>query len=308
MSHSSRRSFLKQTAGLVGVAFAGTAFTLPENKSPLLSFSTLGCPDWSFKQIIDFAAKNNYSGIEFRGIQRELYLPKCPEFSTPERIAESRRLLADRGLKFAVLGASTALHYAAPDQRKKNLDEAKRFIDLAQELNCPNVRVFPNDLPKGMEKNEVIDLISSGLVELGDYAKGSKVKVLLETHGAFVYSADLNTIMKSANHRNVGLIWDIVNMWVKTKESPVEVYEVLKKYIVHAHIKDLNVVDGKIQHRLVGKGESPVFEGIDTLRKNGYKGYYSFEWEKLWNPDLEAPELALLDYSRVMKEHFSKKI
>jgi hypothetical protein len=53
------------------------------------------------------------------------------------------------------------------------------------------------------------------------------------------------------------------------------------------------------------EGEVPIFEAIDLLAKGGYKGYYSFEWEKLWHPELEAPELAIADYAKVMAEHFN---
>jgi sugar phosphate isomerase/epimerase len=104
----------------------------------------------------------------------------------------------------------------------------------------------------------------------------------------------------------VGLVWDIVNMWSVTKEAPSAVYGVLKKFIRHTHIKDLNLVNGKEQYTLLGKGESPIFEGVDTLRKDGYKGYYSFEWEKLWHPELPEPEIALAAYPKTMKEHFKK--
>jgi len=78
------------------------------------------------------------------------------------------------------------------------------------------------------------------------------------------------------------------------------VYQKLKKYIRHTHIKDLIMVDGKAQYRLLGKGESPIFEVISLLKKDGYKGFYSFEWEKLWHPEIDEPEVALADYSKVM--------
>jgi len=308
MKYSTRRKFLKQGTGLLGIAFAGTAFDFPKPNAPLLSFSTLGCPDWDLQRIVDFAAKNNYHGLEVRGINRELNLPNCPEFNSPKNILASRRLVEDKGLKFIGLGSSAALHYSDLKERNKNLDEAKRFIDLAQQLNCPNVRVFPNNFPKGVDKAQVIELISEGLLELGDYAKDRNVKVLLESHGAVVHSDDLSKIMKSAKHSNVGMIWDIVNMWDKTKESPVKVYAVLKDYIDHTHIKDMKTVEGKIQYTFLGRGETPVFDAIDILAKNGYKGYYSFEWEKMWHPELEAPELALLDYPKVMNDHFKKMI
>jgi hypothetical protein len=57
----------------------------------------------------------------------------------------------------------------------------------------------------------------------------------------------------------------------------------------------------------MGKGEAPIFEGIDALAGGGYPGYYSFEWEKLWHPEIEEPAIALADYPGVMREHFKKR-
>jgi hypothetical protein len=33
----------------------------------------------------------------------------------------------------------------------------------------------------------------------------------------------------------------------------------------------------------------------------GYKGCYTFEWEKLWHPDLEEPEIAFADFAEFMR-------
>jgi sugar phosphate isomerase/epimerase len=231
-------------------------------------------------------------------------LPKSPPFDSPEKIDKTTKFVEDKGLKIINLGASSSLHHRNITERKKNIDEAKQFIDLAQKLKCPYIRVFPNDFPKDQDRNETIDLIVKGLLELGDYAKGSDVTVLLESHGQVVKSDDLEIIMRSAEHKHVGLIWDIVNMWAVTKEAPGEVYKKLRKYIRHTHIKDLNMVNGKEQYTLVGKGEAPIFEGIDALNKGGYKGYFSFEWEKLWHPEIAEPEIALADYPVIMNKHF----
>ncbi len=303
MKKYSRSVFLKNIAALLAVSTAGNAFDLKKYK-PLLSFSTLGCPDWTFEKIVTFAKQNGYDGLEIRGIQRQLDLSKCAEFSSPVRIAATTKLVKDNGLKFVNLGASTNLHSNNTAERKKNLDEAKHFIDLANKLTCKYIRVFPNIFPKDQERNATIDLITKGLLELGDYAKGSTVTVLMETHGEVVKSDDIATIMKNASHEHVGLVWDIVNMWSVTKEPPSLVYPKLKKYIHHSHIKDLKLIDGKEAYTLLGKGEAPVFEGIDALVKDNYKGYFSFEWEKLWHPEIAEPEVAIGDYPKAMAEHF----
>ena len=301
---STRREFLQTSASLLAASVGSFAFGFTKNP-PLLSFSTLGCPDWTFQQIVDFAAQHHYQGIEVRGIQRQLDLPKCKEFNSENKSA-TLKLMTDNALKFVDLGASCNLHIADPQDRKKNLDEAKRFIDLANLINCPFIRVFPNNFPKDHEKSETMDLITNGLLELANYAKGSNVSVLMESHGDLLLIEDIEKIMKAAEHPHAGLVWDVTNMWIKTKESPTLAYDKLKKYIRHTHIKDAKMVGDKIQYVRLGQGEVPIFEAIDALSNGGYPGYYCFEWEKLWHPEIEAPELAIDNYSKVMIEHFQK--
>jgi hypothetical protein len=42
-----------------------------------------------------------------------------------------------------------------------------------------------------------------------------------------------------------------------------------------------------------------------VLHASGYKGFYCFEWEKVWHPELEDPEIAIADYARVMRGYFA---
>jgi sugar phosphate isomerase/epimerase len=302
MLTSSRKEFLQTSAILLATTFAGISFDDSKSKL-LLSFSTLGCPDWTFQQIAEFAVMHGYSGIELRGLKRQINLTKCDEF-TKNREA-TFQLMKDKKLQIIDLGSSCTLHFAEGIERENNLAEGKAYIDLAQKLQCPHMRVFPNKFPKDQDKNATMALIAKGLLELGEYAKEKNVKVLMESHGDAVWIEDIEKIMQDAAHPNVGLVWDITNMWTITKESPADMYKKLKKYIHHTHIKDAKFVEGKLQYTFLGKGEVPIFEAIDILSKGGYKGYYSFEWEKLWHPELEEPEFALADYSLAMKKHFN---
>ena len=301
---TNRKEFLQTSGVLLAALLSGSSFKASK-QFPLLSFSTLGCPDWSFQQIIEFAALHGYQGIEIRGILHQMDLTKCNEFSNLDNISATLSRLQEKKLQLVDLGSSANLHIANAVIRQDNLDEAKRFIDLAQKVNCPFIRVFPNNLPKDQEKQATLELIIEGLKDLGEYAKGTSVNVLMETHGDLVHSEDLETVMKSVNHSQTGLVWDIANMWTITKEPPAQVYDKLKKYIRHAHIKDAKLVNGEPQYVFLGQGEVPIFEAIDLLQKGGYKGFYSFEWEKLWHPELAAPELALADYPEAMKKHFT---
>ncbi len=304
MPYTTRRRFLQKSAMLLGGGIAGYSFI--KQKLPfLLSFSTLACPDWTFGQIVSFARQNGYQGIELRGLLREMDITKCKEFSTQNRKA-TLLLMQDNQLKFADLGSSCTLHYAEGEERRKNIDEGKCYIDLAQAIDCPYIRVFPNLFLTGQTKESSMELISKGLLELGEHAKGSNVKVLVESHGDLVYIDDLLQVMQSAAHPNTGIIWDIANMWTKTGEAPEMVYSRLKPYIFHTHVKDAKKISGEIQYKLLTQGDVPVLAAIDLLYTGNYKGYYSFEWEKLWHPEIAAPEIALADYSGKMNQHFNQ--
>ena len=298
MKLQTRRAFLETSAGLMALAVFNPLFGINKTRAKL-AFSTLGCPDWSLKQIVNCSVENGYKGFEIRGLAGEMDLPKCLEFNKIN-LPASLRSIKDNDLKIINLGSSVNLHFAQEDKRKSNLDDAKRFIDLAVQLECPFVRVFPDDLPPDQSVEQTLDLIISGLVTLGEYAKGSKVTILLESHGKVVYKDMLLKIMSEANHPKVGLIWDFFNMWVVTKESPKEVFDTLGKYIKHVHIKDANLVDGKPAYCLIGQGVAPLREAMDSLKRSNYKGYYSFEWEKKWHPEIQDPEIAL--------PHFAKEI
>lgn len=298
-----RKQFLQTSAMLLGAAaFSKTPFEFKKDKMPL-AFSTLGCPDWSFQKITDFAVQHGYTGIEVRGLKRQIDLTKTDEL-TKDREA-TLKMMKEKSLRFVDLGSGCTLHFNEGADREKNITEGKAYIDLAQQLNCPNIRVFPNLLPKDRDKDETMDFIVKGLLELGNYAKASGVMVLMETHGDLVWTQDVDKIMQHASHSNVGLVWDPCNMWTITKEPPSEMHRILKKYIHHTHIKDAKLVDGKPQYTRLGQGEVPIFEAVDALSKGGYKGFYSFEWEKLWHPELEDPETALADYPVAMKKHFN---
>jgi sugar phosphate isomerase/epimerase len=299
----SRKKFLLSGLSLVTLP---SLLSIKKETSLKLSFSTLGCPDWSFDKIIDFARDNQYSGIEVRGILRQMNLPLVPEFSNSGAIQTTLKKMNDRGLKFVDLGSSCALHFPKGEERTKNLDEGKRFIDLAAKLNCPYIRVFPNQIPKDRDRQETLNLIIDGLKELGTYASNTQVTVLLESHGELIYKKDLLFVMEGAANPHVGLVWDVCNMWIVTKEPPEEVYASLNPYIRHTHIKDLKIENGKEEYVLLGTGIVPIFQAIDLLYKNNYPGYYSFEWEKLWHPEIPDPQIALADYPLAIKKHFGQ--
>jgi sugar phosphate isomerase/epimerase len=298
MPITKRRAFL---SGLAAASVVGAARTSEAAASRLpLAFSTLGCPTWDLARILSEGARLGYAAIELRGLQGEMDLVRRPELSV--EIAETRRRFADHNLKVVGLGASSRMHEADPTKRADQLDEGRRFIDLARALEAPYVRVFPDKLVPGEPREKTIARIVEGLRTLGEHAQGSGVTVLLESHGDFTRSPDLREILTGADLPTVAFLWDAHHTVVSGKESPEETWKALGAFVRHTHLKDSRPEGDGIRYVLTGEGAVPVKATVQLLVENGYKGYFCFEWEKKWHPEIEEPEVALPHYARVMTE------
>jgi sugar phosphate isomerase/epimerase len=304
-----RRAFLRAASAMAAIAATGCSRTTAgagmsaaasttsgAGRLPL-GFSTLGSPKWDWVQTLDFAAAHGFAGVELRGIQETMDLSKRPEFQ-PDRIAQTKRELAARGLVVPCLGASVNLHEQDTVKLGTAMAETRRFIDVASALGAPYVRVFGNEYPKGMPREAVLAYIARGLRELGEYGRPRGVTVILESHGAFTDSPTLVELMRLADSPNVAILWDAHHTFV-AGESPETSVAQLGKWIRHTHLKDSVAAGADRKYVLTGRGEVPVKGQIEALARIGYKGFYSFEWEKRWHPEIAEPEVAFADFATV---------
>lgn len=286
--------------------FVGTAaaLLLPWQATPKLplGFSTLGCPTWPWPKILDFAAEHQFASIELRGILTNMDLTKVPEL-TPGHIGDAKRQLRAHGLTVSCLGASAQMHDMDPVKHAAQLDEARRFIDLAQTLGAPYVRVFGNEYVKDVPRAEMLAHIAGALRELGDYAKPKHVTVVIESHGDFTDSPALLEILQRADSPNVALLWDAHHTFVSGKEEPEDTVRQLGRYIRHTHLKDSVAAGNDRRYVLTGTGDVPVKRQIAALAKTGYRGFFSFEWEKRWHPEIEESGVAIAQYAKVATEY-----
>ena len=296
---TSRRQFLGSAAALLAARYT---CLLPAQARFPIGFSTLGCPQWTWLQILDFAAAHGYAAIELRGILTNLDLTKVPELA-PERLGEAKRLLAARGLVVPTVDASANMHEMDPTKHAAQLDDARRAIDLAHALGGSYVRVFGNNYVAGVPRAEMLGHIASGLRTLGDYARDKNVTVLVESHGDFTDSPSLLELLQRADSPNVALLWDAHHTFVSGKEEPEDTVRQLGRYIRHVHLKDSIPAGNDRRYVLTGTGQVPVKRQIEALVKLGYRGYYNFEWEKRWHPEIEEPEVAFAQYATVAAEY-----
>src|SRR6266576_1123986 len=137
----------------------------------------------------------------------------------------------------------------------------------------------------------------------GRRAGGKHVTVIIESHGDFTDSPALLEILQKADSPNVALLWDAHHTFVSGKEQPEDTVRQLGRYIRHTHLKDSVPAGNDRRYVLTGTGDVPVKRQIAALAKIGYRGFFSFEWEKRWHPEIEEPEVAFAQYARVAREY-----
>lgn len=130
--------------------------------------------------------------------------------------------------------------------------------------------------------------------------------------------------MQLANHRSVGLVWDTHHPWRFHGESLGDTWNRLRRWTRHTHWKDSVTIRDRIttaeataaaqaasqlmaghQHAdyvLFRGGEFPALECLQLLLEDGYSGWHSLEWEKMWHPELMGPEIALPLFPIKMRE------
>ncbi len=268
-----------------------------------LSFATLGCPNWTLRQIVENAAQMGYAAVDFRGVLDTLDVTVRPEFTT--ELAATKRLLADHGV--LVSGIATSARYAVEDKAEleKQFDETRRNMELAAKLDAPILRVYGGRVPEGHTVESILPLLVANLRAIGDEAEQFGVTLALETHDDWTNSTVFARLMREVDHPRVRVLWDLHHPFRTTGEPPELTYRNLAPYTVSTHVKDsVPTADGKHQYVLLGDGDVPVKTMLDMLIAGGYTGYAILEWEKRWIPNLPEPEVVFPHYVAKMREWF----
>jgi len=260
-----------------------------------LSFSTLGCPDWSFGEIITSAKDLGYQGVEIRGIEREIYAPAIKEL-TAEREQTIEKLKA-LGIEIAMLTAGTPL--AVHGVQEQAMKEGREYIDVASSLGVKYIRFLSTDKPYFDGGDP--DLCKRQFAELVGYAQGKGVTPLIETNGLFLDSKKLADFLDEVGG-DCGALWDVHHPYCFNDEPVEKTIENLGLRIKYVHLKDSKIEKGAPVYKMMGYGDIPLEKAIRLLIESGYEGYFSLEWVKRWNKELEEPGIVFAHYVNYMRQ------
>jgi sugar phosphate isomerase/epimerase len=191
--------------------------------------------DWDTETIIKNCEATGFEGVELRTTHKhgvEISLGKTQRGEVRKRFADSRVRLVSLG---------TTCEYESPDPAfvEKNIEETRRWCELAEDLGCLGVKVRPNGFPKGVPQEKTLEQIGQALTRCGDAAREHGVEIWLEVHGEGTQlPPNIHRILTVANHPSVGACWNS-NLTDVEGGSIQKNFDLLKPWIRSCHINNL---------------------------------------------------------------------
>lgn len=256
-----------------------------------ISFTTLGCPAWDIGRIVAAAVASRYDAIDFRGYLDCVEIVESPHFRGDE-LREVAARVRDAGLAVSCLSSGAKMSAPNAAARGKELDAMRRYADLCGPLGCRQVRIF------GGATDSIADPVANAaetLVAAAGIARAAGIEFLVETHDAWTATGKLRAAFDAAGApKGVALLWDVHHPWAFRGEAPEASARNLAPHIRNTHWKDsIPLPGGRRRLRLPGEGDVPLRRMFDALDAVGYDGWYTFEWEKRWHPEIEEPDVAI---------------
>ncbi|NLJ41223.1 MAG: AMP-binding protein [Clostridiales bacterium] len=267
-----------------------------------LAFSTLGCPDFSWREIYSMASDFGFDGIEIRGLGKDIFAVEAQPF-TEEQLPNTIKKLKELRLEIPCLSSGCCLKFA--DRAKRNHEEIIQYILLASKVGTPFIRVLADLEPH--PAGEVDDrVVLTALKNLIPIAEEKGVTLLVETNGVYADTSRLCNLLDEISSDAVAALWDINHPYHFAGETPENTIQNLGAYIKYVHIKDSIMEDGIVKYRMMGEGELPIDKIMMALRSINYEGYLSLEWVKRWAPDLAEAGVIFPNYAAFMSQYIGK--
>jgi len=270
-----------------------------------LSFTTLGCPDWSLDQIAQNAKAYGYDGVELRTHTDGNHF--SPDAS-PEEAKRVGQLFRDAGVPVASIMGYCRFAFIDDGEVAKNQELMRKLLAIAEAMGAPFIRTFAGQIPSGANADEITLKVAQAIKPLAEEAAARNVRIGLETHDDWCSGDRVMKVVKVVdNPRGFGIVYDIYNSFESGIESWDVTYRKVKAHICYCHLKDgYKGPDGKNHLVMLGAGDMPAAKMLSRFKRNGYDGYFSFEWEKKWHPEIEPPERAFPQFAYKVKALWGK--
>lgn len=250
--------------------------------------------------LIAKAKEMGFAGIEFLN----------KDIRDVEHAKTLREIAAQEGIEIVALCVSADFIKNGIDTEVERL---KGLVDIAAALGAPMMRhdITAGDksgVKVGISYDAMLEKLADAVRCVTEYAAERGVRTLTENHGYFSQdAARVEKLINVVGHENFGALVDVGN-FMCADEDPWKSVGIMAPYAYHVHVKDFFLKSGMepdpgkgwfrtrggdyLRGTIIGHGDARVGQSLYVLKKSGYDGYISIEFEGMEDP-LVGIELGL---------------
>jgi len=244
--------------------------------------------------VIQKAKETGFDVIEFSTIA-------VPQGKTLPAFAAELRAEAERvGIPIANYTIGADFLSGSGGDLKVEIARVKREVDVARILGVPGMRHdatggFPAGQIGPKDFSAALHRLAEGCRAVTEYAATLGIRTMVENHGFFCQDSErVERLVNAVAHPNFGVLVDMGN-FACADEDPGAAIGRLVRYAFHAHAKDFHLRSGALfppgegwfvsrggnflRGAIIGHGDIPVGQCIRILKKAGYDGVLSVEFE-----------------------------
>jgi len=218
----------------------------------------------TYEDLIRIAVETGTDGIDMT----VYWLPSTSD----DYLLPLRRLAYKNRVEIYSIGTRVRLAQPTAELRDQQLDELRKWLDVAQKVGATHVRLFGGPKPEGATMEQAIGFAVETLKRGAELAGARGLILGLEDDGGITdFAKETIEIVKGANSPWAGMNLDIGNF------RPPAVYDQIEMsipYAVSTHIKTTVALDD-------GKTRAPF--DLDRVFKmfaaHGFRGYMGLEYE-----------------------------
>ena len=278
----SRRAALKASMGVAAMgAIAPSLLAEAAGGGFASAVNPISLAQWSLHRTL-FAGE--LAPLDFPKVTRTLYgLDGCEYVNSFYRgkagnekfVAELKKRASDYGVKslLIMVDGEGALGDPNEDNRKKAVENHRKWLEMAKELGCHSIRV--NAQSSGSYE-EQMKRAADGLSNLTDLAKPFGLNVIVENHGGLSSNgAWLAGVMKMVDKPTCGTLPDFGNFslgggkWYDRYQGVTELMPFAKAVSAKSH--EFNDEGKEVR--------TDYTRMMKIVKDAGYEGYVGIEWE-----------------------------
>ena len=200
----------------------------------------------SLRRWIELSATLDIDGLEF--------YPGFLDLKDPRKWSELRKLVEDQGRSIPMLCCSPDFTYTDPAFRQRQIDEEKKWIDMAAALGAKFCRVLSGQRRPEVSREDGLKFAAESITACLPHAAARGITLVIENHykdnywqfPEFAQKIDVFCeLVARIDSPSFGVNYDPSNTFL-AGEDPLEMLRRVKKRVVTMHASDRYLADGTI--------------------------------------------------------------